>query len=826
MNALIPLLGSKKKATTLLKDYLNLPDPAAGDDIATFLQTLDERLYILEESALSAASPAEQAEAVIQVARLALVKSSIRTMSGKVDFDLISDMLTYGLFTQTQAVQTAAQQKVDSFIYLALMDLAPLLDADHLQAAIDVANGLNDDFRRPYALAYLVIQLDDDRRREWVNTLFEETPSPLDGQKYVDVYLPLLPHLSPAQRADLIPQILQITTRRTTVRIGMALLPVLNWLSDAPVPLLYAPLAELTKKRFPQQVNNLPDERETSPAVWQAFVLTLSMQDMIDGIQRSSFRETEYHLLTDHLNRLPAESRSAWFTLALETAQALTRADKLWHKAIVLALLADWAGPHNLLPADQREALLTEAQELAWATKDTTDRSVALLMHIAPCLPPEQQLPLVQQALKKMGMPRWAKEARALKAALPLLPEAEALKWLGKVLKKAGKLKDEAERYAACTVLNPAEATVEAKWLDSLVKQWQTAARDSDDDLILTQVLPHLSPTERTPWLDKLWTQTNQEKWPRARALGLRQLLPLLPADKQAEALALLTETALGLSKQAEIVSIAAEVGKPDELSRLVGLVPAEQKDTVVNAALKSMLAMNDSWRRSATSSMYALDYFLGQLARMIPHLEPEQAADIWPKAEAHLSTQDTWPVAALLYPCLPPAQATEVKNKLTAILTAPLTVTEGPLVYGLISAIVLSRDILSQSQWATALQEAERLTSLLEKPVFRARAWFKLLPHFSGEARYLALRETLNTLEAIPDVSYRQQELFDLIPQLTAQTITQEAFVCVRLLRIAANLNRVELLEALRHLSPLLTQLEARPDVAQSVAKIGDYFS
>jgi hypothetical protein len=425
-----------------------------------------------------------------------------------------------------------------------------------------------------------------------------------------------------------------------------------------------------------------------------------------------------------------------------------------------------------------------------------------------------------------MGMPRWAKEARALKAALPLLPEAEALKWLGKVLKKAGKLKDEAERYAACTVLNPAQATIEAKWLDSLVKQWQNAARDSDDDLILAQVLPQLPPAERTPWLDKLWTQTSQEKWPRARALGLRQLLPLLPPEKQAEALGALTETALGLSKQAEIVSIAAEVGKPEELSRLVGLVPAGQKATVVNAALKAMLAMNDSWRRSATSSMYALDYFLAQLARITPHLEPELAAGIWQKAEAHLSPQDTWPVAALLCPQLPPAQATEVKNKLTAVLTAPLTVTEGPLVYALISAIALSQDILSQDQWDTALQEAERLTSLLEKPVFRARAWFKLLPHFNGEARYLALRETLNTLEAIPDVSYRQQELFDLIPQLTAQTITPEAFVCVRLLRIAANLNRVELLEALRHLSPLLTQLETGPDVAQSVAKIGGYFA
>lgn len=830
MNALIPLLGSKKKANALFKDYLKLTDATTAEEIGTFMQSLEAHLLALEEAALDSDSAEAQAEIINRAVRLALVKCSIRNMGGKVEHNLISSLLEYGLFTPTQAIQTAAQQKHASFTYSALVNLAPLLNTEHLQAAIDVANGMSDKYRRLYALAYLVLYLPPGQKSGWLQILLDEIPSPLEGQMYVDIYLPLLPHISPQKRSELIPEMLQIMRKRTTVRIGMALLPLLDWLEDVPPEAFGAPVAELTKFRFPMHLEKLPAEDETSVEMWRDFILTLSMQDMVDGIQRGSFTETDYHLLTAHLNHLPVQLRPPWFTLALETAQALKHEDRLWHKAVVLALLSDWSAGQNLLSAGQREALLTEAQQLAWSVKDKTNRSLALV-HIAPCLPPTEQLPFVQQALKKMGLPRWAKEARALKMALPLLPKDEALAWLGKVLKKAGKLQDQPDLYVTQSVLNPTETIVEAKLLDHLAKSWFGAA-SLGEDIILADILPHLLAEQRTPWLEQVWAQTLTEKSPRVRAISLRYLWPVLPADKHSEALTVLTEAALGISKQSEIVQISAEVGKPEELSHLVGLVPAEQKAYIVEAALNAMLAMNKSWRHSATSSMYALDYFLEQLGRIVPHLEPEMADHIWQTSQKNLAGHDTWPVAALLYPQLSPALAAEVNTWLaeTVASSAP---NDAPHIYALVSAIALSKSILNKTQWDAAFKAGQALTSQLQKPVFRTRAWLKLLPHFTGEPYYLTLRDTLNTLESIPDVSYRQQELFRLIRHVAYAemhhsqfTTRNSSFMSVRILRLAAALNRFELLKALRILAPVFANAGVGPPAAQAVAEAGKYFA
>jgi len=78
MNTLIPLLGSKKKANTLLKTYLNLTDTASATDIGLFIQSLESELLALEEAALNADSPEAQAEIINRAVRLALVKCSIR----------------------------------------------------------------------------------------------------------------------------------------------------------------------------------------------------------------------------------------------------------------------------------------------------------------------------------------------------------------------------------------------------------------------------------------------------------------------------------------------------------------------------------------------------------------------------------------------------------------------------------------------------------------------------------------------------------------------------------------------------------------------------
>jgi hypothetical protein len=308
--------------------------------------------------------------------------------------------------------------------------------------------------------------------------------------------------------------------------------------------------------------------------------------------------------------------------------------------------------------------------------------------------------------------------------------------------------------------------------------------------------------------------------------MGLRHLLPLLPADKQTEALTALTETALGISKQTQMVSVTAEVGKPEELSHLVGLVPAEQKASIIKAAIKAMLDMNKSWRGGPRSGMYALDYFLDQLGRMVPHLEPEMAAHIWQTAQNGLVAYNTWPVAALLYPQLPIGIAAEVKSHLVDTLTSPIPRSDDPFYYAVISTTTHFKAALTKPQWATAFKEAQALASQMEAPVFRARALLKLMPHFAGQEQYLVLRDTLNVLEAIPDVSNRQLELFRLLGQLAGQAIPQEAFMSVRALRIATALNRPEMLKTLRLLAPSLERMEVGADVAQAVDEIGAYFA
>jgi len=240
-----------------------------------------------------------------------------------------------------------------------------------------------------------------------------------------------------------------------------------------------------------------------------------------------------------------------------------------------------------------------------------------------------------------------------------------------------------------------------------------------------------------------------------------------------------------------------------------------------------AMLAMNKSWTGGLLARMYALDYLLDQLVRIAPYLESQPAAHLWRAGQAGLTDYNTWPVAALLYPHLPPDMAVALKTWLTeTVIPAAAVAVADPPRYAFISTIALAKPMLPASDWAAAFKQAEAVASQLDSPVFRSRAWLKLTPHFAGQAQYLALRQALNELETIPDISYRQQELFRLLPQLAAQPGPQDPFACVRLLRLAAALNRPELLKVLRLLGPVLRRLGAGQPVAQAVEQIALYFA
>jgi hypothetical protein len=333
---------------------------------------------------------------------------------------------------------------------------------------------------------------------------------------------------------------------------------------------------------------------------------------------------------------------------------------------------------------------------------------------------------------------------------------------------------------------------------------------------VLLDLAPHLAPPSRDPALPSFQqrvfaaAQSIDDAASRVRALGA--LIPNLPPDLQAEAVALAFDAAaccienpaaraaalsvlppdLPPEFHARLLSIAYELEEPDARALLLGrmiphLSPALQSQALIGA-LNAIDQINGDEARTAAlmalapyiDAMGPLKYLPEGLRQVIQVTFSIEQADDRARAFAAL--------APYLSPELLSEALTVVKNigddssratalkRLASHLTPDLQVAAFAIAQEVrpsearAEVLAAIAPYLSATARAQALGDALAAALAIERRYERVVALVDLAPHLPDDLRWRALQEALKATRSIPDESERGRALVFLAPHLVPE--------------------------------------------------------
>jgi len=443
---------------------------------------------------------------------------------------------------------------------------------------------------------------------------------------------------------------------------------------------------------------------------------------------------------------------------------------------------------------------------------------------------PVEQLELIQEALPMLGNPKAGSSALALAELLSLFSLQEAKKYIPQILSSLTQLNDQASRFVTAVLLDPKPINTQEKneILKKLVEEWYNQAF-LPRPLELAKMFPYISAEERATFIADVLVETDRLSERHTRSYALRHILPFAPLDKRETLLNELIDTALSIKASSKDFLFGGVIERAQELSCIARFTPESKRDLVIKEAIRAIFKMYSDWsRKGGLRLMYGSDFFCEYIANLLPVLSEESALDLIDHAASRLLIGDRWRVGILLYPKLAPKDAIATRQRLVSQMLEPYTPEKQYIIYSMIRTCTQLAYILTGECKQAIVNRALSIVNSLENISFRVRALLYIVPHLEGSTQQKILQQAFEGIEAMPFAQQRE-ELERFATEVTGLPDHVEVWACIRALRLAGDLERIELLAVLQALAPRIRAvggIEAAHEVVRALDGIGAFFA
>lgn len=765
----------------------------------------------------------EPAQLIGQVCRLALFNASAYGLAGNVNDNWLPILVKDGLCTPEVALCLATRMKYDPFVADMLRELAPFFAKSErlVKQAVDVADKLPEMYWRYVALSALVPYLPAPKER--IDEVLRITPTLETEIGQVKIFVALLPHLSGKKFKRTLRLALKALQQiEGSDHIVRAIVRLLPWFPQASSELLLQTLWKLVDQEFPELTLLLTQNMIAVPnrMMLRRYFAVMAWFGILNGLESQLLTMEEYLYLDLLLPYLPKNLRQAFLDEAL---RLLHEVKSPYHKACGLAKLAP-----NLRP-NQRATVLSEALHAARQTSHEQARALALI-RVSRCMEPVEQLELIQEALPMLGSPKAGSSALALAELLSLFSLQEAKTDLSQIFTSFTQLNDQSSRFVTAVLLDPEQINRPEKdeMLKKLVEEWYHQAF-LPRPLELAKILPYLSAEEQATLIADVLIETDRLSEKHTRSYALRHILPFVPLDKRERLLNQLIETALSIKASSEDFSFGGVIERAQELSCIARFTPESKRDLVMKEAIRAIFKMYSDWsRKGGLRLMYGSDFFCEYMANLLPVLSEESALDLMRYAASRVLIGDRWRVGILLYPKLAPEDAIPTHEWLVSQMQEPYTPEDQYIIYSMIRTCTQLAYTLTGECKERIANRAHSIVNRLENISFRVRALLYIVPHLEGSTQQQILQQAFEGIEAMPFAQQRE-ELERFATEVTGLPDDVEMWACIRALRLAGDLERIELLAVLQALAPRIRALggiEAAREVVGALNGIGAFFA
>ncbi|MGB0384321.1 MAG: hypothetical protein ACPGWR_05795 [Ardenticatenaceae bacterium] len=825
-NALAALIGTPS-GKAFVSNYLGFRNEEVKDLKSLLALTTSQMAHIEDLWAgFSYQDQEQEQEAAVELigrlCRLALFESSINSIAGEIDDEWIPLLVQYGVctpsfaLTLTRYINTEAIYQSDT-----LCGLAPFLSGELLHEAIEIADALDDPYSRHAALATLLPRLLVPEQK--IAGLLHEIPSIKSKSGRIKIWVTLLPHLPKKSRATIVRKALQVLPEVSDLdSIAKSIMRLLPWLHYVPSLQLFPSLWKLVDLHFPHLSHLLINNTVAVPTrrMLRGHFAILAWFGVLDSVENQLLMMEEYLLLDSLCPYLPSRLRLPALEDALQLFRKVTNP---YHRASGLAQLV----PN--FPPMQSVIVLNEALEAAREVEWQERRAVALV-RVSRGMGSVEQARILEEAWPMLGDLRWTDGAQALTEMLPLLPRHKAQEYLATMLKQIILLDDTPARFVTAVLLDPKQMWYRQQ--PEIVEE--LLARSYGQALLieplgLAKVAPYLPDEERQATIFRLLAKTDDFSSPRSRSYAFRHLLPFVPPAQQEAVLKEASKNALSINYSTEGINLTAMVGRAEELSHLVAIVPESERQPIVDEALQAILVTYIDWQTApGSTSLYGSDHFLEYIATMAPALSAEQALEIIRNSAPHTTLGDRWRLVALLLPKLAPREAELWHEWLLNEMLDDYQPSDIDSIYGMAHTCAHLAHTLSGEVQQQVINKALSTADTLKKALFRARAYLYIVPHLEGETQKKILEQVFELIANLPSTQ-QNAEIERFAKQITRLPLKLEAWACTRAIRLAATLSRQDLLPLLQAVAPRLRRLggpAAGHAAAEAVMGVGEFFA
>ena len=181
-----------------------------------------------------------------------------------------------------------------------------------------------------------------------------------------------------------------------------------------------------------------------------------------------------------------------------------------------------------------------------------------------------------------------------------------------------------------------------------------------------------------------------------------------------------------------------------------------------------------------------------------------------------------------MLYPKLAAEDAIPTHQWLVSQMLEPYTPKDQYIIYSMIRTCSQLAYTLTGECKAHIANRALSVVNRLEHISFRVRALLYIVPHLEGSTQQQILQQAFEGIESMPFAQQRE-ELERFATEIKGLPDHVEMWACIRALRLAGDLERIELLAVLQALAPRIRALggmEAAREVVRALDGIGEFFA